>query len=244
MSHKIYVVGIGPGAYEQMTVMAADVLRQSDVIIGYTVYIDLVRDHLPGKQFLSTPMTKETDRCRMAFSEARKGKTVSVICSGDAGIYGMAGLMYEIGAQYPDTELEVIPWVTAATAGAALLGAPLIHDFCVISLSDLLTPWETIEKRILAASRADFSVCLYNPSSKKRRDYLKKACELMLKYKSPDTVCGIVKNIGREGEEKSLLTLQELKDAEADMFTTVFVGNSQTKTLSEAMVTPRGYQDV
>ena len=244
MRHKIYVVGIGPGAYEQMTVKAADVLRQSDVIIGYTVYIDLVRDHLPGKQFLSTPMTKETDRCRMAFSEARKGKTVSVICSGDAGIYGMAGLMYEIGAQYPDTELEVIPGVTAATAGAALLGAPLIHDFCVISLSDLLTPWETIEKRILAASRADFSVCLYNPSSKKRRDYLKKACELMLKYKSPDTVCGIVKNIGREGEEKSLLTLQELKDAEADMFTTVFVGNSQTKNLSEAMVTPRGYQDV
>ena len=244
MSHKIYVVGIGPGAYEQMTVKAADVLRQSDVIIGYTVYIDLVRDHLPGKQFLSTPMTKETDRCRMAFSEARKGKTVSVICSGDAGIYGMAGLMYEIGAQYPDTELEVIPGVTAATAGAALLGAPLIHDFCVISLSDLLTPWETIEKRILAASRADFSVCLYNPSSKKRRDYLKKACELMLKYKSPDTVCGIVKNIGREGEEKSFLTLQELKDAEADMFTTVFVGNSQTKNLSEAMVTPRGYQDV
>ena len=244
MSHKIYVVGIGPGAYEQMTVKAADVLRQSDVIIGYTVYIDLVRDHLPGKQFLSTPMTKETDRCRMAFSEARKGKTVSVICSGDAGIYGMAGLMYEIGAQYPDTELEVIPGVTAATAGAALLGAPLIHDFCVISLSDLLTPWETIEKRILAASRADFSVCLYNPPSKKRRDYLKKACELMLKYKSPDTVCGIVKNIGREGEEKSLLTLQELKDAEADMFTTVFVGNSQTKNMSEAMVTPRGYQDV
>ena len=244
MSHKIYVVGIGPGAYEQMTVKAADVLRQSDVIIGYTVYIDLVRDHLPGKQFLSTPMTKETDRCRMAFSEARKGKTVSVICSGDAGIYGMAGLMYEIGAQYPDTELEVIPGGTAATAGAALLGAPLIHDFCVISLSDLLTPWETIEKRILAASRADFSVCFYNPSSKKRRDYLKKACELMLKYKSPDTVCGIVKNIGREGEEKSFLTLQELKDAEADMFTTVFVGNSQTKTLSEAMVTPRGYQDV
>lgn len=244
MSHKIYVVGIGPGAFEQMTVKAADVLRQSDVIIGYTVYIDLVRDHLPGKQFLSTPMTKEADRCRMAFSEARKGKTVSMICSGDAGIYGMAGLMYEIGAQYPDTELEVIPGVTAATAGAALLGAPLTHDFCVISLSDLLTPWKTIEERILAASMADFSICLYNPSSRKRRDYLKKACELMLKYKSPDTVCGIVKNIGREGEEKSLLTLQDLKNAEADMFTTVFVGNSQTNTLSEAMVTPRGYQDV
>lgn len=244
MSHKIYVVGIGPGAFEQMTVKAADILRQSDVIIGYTVYIDLVRDHLPGKQFLSTPMTKEADRCRMAFLEARKGKTVSMICSGDAGIYGMAGLMYEIGEQYPDTKLEVIPGVTAATAGAALLGAPLTHDFCVISLSDLLTPWKTIEERILAASKADFSICLYNPSSKKRRDYLKKACELMLKYKSPDTVCGIVKNIGREGEEKFLLPLQDLKDVKADMFTTVFVGNSQTKALSEAMVTPRGYKDV
>lgn len=244
MRHKIYVAGIGPGEFEQMTIKAAKILEESDVIIGYTVYIDLVKEHFPGKEFLSTSMTKETDRCRMAFWEAQKGKTVTMICSGDAGVYGMAGLMYEIGADFPDTELEIVSGVTAATAGAALLGAPLTHDFCVISLSDLLTPWETIKKRILAAAKADFSICLYNPSSKKRRDYLKKACDLMLQYKSPDTVCGMVKNIGRQGEEKGLLSLGELREAGADMFTTVFVGNSQTKTVSGAMVTPRGYKDV
>lgn len=244
MSHKVYVVGIGPGDFEQMTVKAARVLKESDVIIGYTVYIDLVRDHLPGKEFLSTPMTKEADRCRMAFSEAQKGRTVSMICSGDAGVYGMAGLMYEIGAKYPDIELEIVPGVTAATAGAALLGAPLTHDFCVISLSDLLTPWALIEERLLAASKVDFAVCLYNPSSKKRQDYLKKACDLMLQYKSPDTVCGIGKMIGRQGQEKELMTLERLRDTGVDMFTTVFVGNSQTKVVSGAMVTPRGYKDV
>jgi precorrin-3B C17-methyltransferase len=244
LSHKVYVVGIGPGDFEQMTVKAARVLKESDVIIGYTVYIDLVRDHLPGKEFLSTPMTKEADRCRMAFSEAQKGRTVSMICSGDAGVYGMAGLMYEIGAKYPDIELEIVPGVTAATAGAALLGAPLTHDFCVISLSDLLTPWALIEERLLAASKADFAVCLYNPSSKKRQDYLKKACDLMLQYKSPDTVCGIGKMIGRQGQEKELMTLERLRDTGVDMFTTVFVGNSQTKVVSGAMVTPRGYKDV
>lgn len=189
-------------------------------------------------------MTKEADRCRMAFSEAQKGRTVSMICSGDAGVYGMAGLMYEIGAKYPDIELEIVPGVTAATAGAALLGAPLTHDFCVISLSDLLTPWALIEERLLAASKADFAVCLYNPSSKKRQDYLKKACDLMLQYKSPDTVCGIGKMIGRQGQEKELMTLERLRDTGVDMFTTVFVGNSQTKVVSGAMVTPRGYKDV
>lgn len=244
MSHKVYVVGIGPGDFEQMTVKAARVLKESDVIIGYTVYIDLVREHLPGKEFLSTPMTKEADRCHMAFSEAQKGRTVSMICSGDAGVYGMAGLMYEIGVKHPDIELEIVPGVTAATAGAALLGAPLTHDFCVISLSDLLTPWALIEERLLAASKADFAVCLYNPSSKKRQDYLKKACDLMLRYKSPDTVCGIGKMIGRQGQEKELMTLKRLRDISVDMFTTVFVGNSQTKVVSAAMVTPRGYKDV
>lgn len=238
------MVGIGPGEFEQMTVKAARVLKESDVIIGYTVYIDLVREYLPGKEFMSTPMTKEADRCRMAFSEAKKGRTVSMICSGDAGVYGMAGLMYEIGAKYPDIELKIVPGVTAAVTGAALLGAPLTHDFCVISLSDLLTPWTLIEERLLAASKADFAVCLYNPSSKKRKDYLKKACDLMLRYKSPDTVCGMARNIGRPGEEKEFMTLQELRDAGADMFTTVFIGNSQTKMVSDAMVTPRGYKDV
>lgn len=241
---KIYVVGIGPGEYEQMTLKAIHALENSDVIIGYTVYVDLVRDHFPGKEFMTTPMKKEVDRCVIAFEEAQKGKTVSMICSGDAGVYGMAGLMYEVGVRYRNVELEIIPGVTAALGGGAVLGAPLIHDFCLISLSDLLTPWEKIEKRLLAASEADLSICLYNPSSKKRHDYLMKACDLMMQYKSPETVCGIVGNIAREGEFSRVMTLKELRDTQVDMFTTVFVGNSQTKEINGKMVTPRGYKGV
>ena len=242
--NKLYVIGIGPGEYEQMTLNAIHAMEKSEVIIGYTVYVDLVKEHFPGKEFLTTPMKKEVDRCVMAFEEAKKGKVVSMICSGDAGVYGMAGLMYEVGANYPDVDIEVVAGVTAATGGAAVLGAPLIHDFCLISLSDLLTPWEKIEKRLLLASEADFVICLYNPSSHKRHDYLKKACELMLQHKSPDTVCGIVKNIGREGESSQIMTLDELKDTQVDMFTTVFIGNSQTRNIKGKMVTPRGYRDV
>lgn len=237
-------MGIGPGEYEQMTLKAIHALENSDVIIGYTVYVDLVRDHFPGKEFMTTPMKKEVDRCVIAFEEAQKGKTVSMICSGDAGVYGMAGLMYEVGVRYPNVELEIIPGVTAALGGGAVLGAPLIHDFCLISLSDLLTPWEKIEKRLLAASEADLSICLYNPSSKKRHDYLMKACDLMMQYKSPETVCGIVGNIAREGEFSRVMTLKELRDTQVDMFTTVFVGNSQTKEINGKMVTPRGYKGV
>lgn len=241
---KIYVVGIGPGAYEQMTIQAAEALKNSDVIIGYTVYVDLVKEHFADKEFLTTPMTKETQRCRMAFDEAAKGKTVSMICSGDAGVYGMAGLMYEVGKDYSDIPVEVLPGVTAATAGAAVLGAPLIHDFCLISLSDLLTPWEKIEARLLHASEADFVICLYNPSSRKRKDYLQKACDLMMRHKAEDTVCATVVNIGREGQASQVMTLKELRDTAVDMFTTVFIGNSQTRNIDGRMVTPRGYKDV
>lgn len=241
---KIYVVGIGPGAYDQMTGKAIKALEESDVIIGYTVYVDLVKEHFAGKEFMTTPMKKEVDRCVLAFEEAKKGKIVSMICSGDAGVYGMAGLMYEVGRDYPEIALEIIPGVTAATGGAAVLGAPLIHDFCLISLSDLLTPWEKIEKRLLAAAEADFVVCLYNPSSKKRHDYLQKACNLMMQYKSPETVCGIVSQIAREGESCQVMSLKELRDTQVDMFTTVFVGNSQTKEINGKMVTPRGYKGV
>lgn len=241
---KLYVVGIGPGAYEKMTIEAAEALKNSDVIIGYTVYVDLVKEHFAGKEFLTTPMKKEVERCKMAFEEAMKGKTVSMICSGDAGVYGMAGLMYEVGMNYPEVELSVIAGVTAATGGAAVLGAPLIHDFCLISLSDLLTPWEKIETRLLDAAHGDFVICLYNPSSKKRHDYLQKACDLMLKYKSEETVCGIVGNIGRDGESEKVMTLKELRDTQVNMFTTVFIGNSQTKNINGKMVTPRGYKNV
>ena len=238
---KIYVVGIGPGAYEQMTMRAAEALNACDVIVGYTVYVDLVKEHFAGKEFLTTPMKKEVDRCILAFEEAKKGKTVAMICSGDAGVYGMSGLMLEIGERYPEIEVEMISGVTAALGGASVLGAPLIHDFALISLSDLMTPWEKIEKRLLLASEADFVICLYNPSSKKRHDYLKKACDLMMQHKSPETVCGIVTNIGREKEAGKVMTLRELRDTQVDMFTTVFVGNSQTCQINGKMVTPRGY---
>lgn len=239
---KISVIGIGPGAYENLTIRADQALKECDVVVGYTVYVDLVKEYYGEKEFLSTPMKREVDRCRLAFEEAKKGKKVAMVCSGDAGVYGMAGLMYEVGEEFPEVELEVIPGITAALAGGAVLGAPLTHDFAVISLSDLLTPWETIEKRLHAAAKADFCVSLYNPSSKKRKDYLKKACDIFLQYKALDTVCGYVKNIGREGEEMSILSLKELADTEVDMFTTVFIGNSNTKILREKMITPRGYQ--
>ena len=242
--NKLYVIGIGPGEYEQMTLKAIHAMEKSEVIIEYTVYVDLVKEHFPGKEFMTTPMKKEVDRCVMAFEEAKKGKVVSMICSGDAGVYGMSGLMYEVGVNYPEVELEIIPGVTAATGGAALLGAPLIHDFCLISLSDLLTPWEKIEARLLAAAQADFVVCLYNPSSKKRSDYLQKACDLMMQYKSPETVCGIVSYIGRDGEHYEVMDLKTLRDTKVDMFTTVWVGNSQTKEINGKMVTPRGYRNV
>ena len=238
------VVGIGPGAWNKMTIEAAEALQCSDTIIGYTVYIDLVKEHLPGKEFLSTPMKKEVERCVMAFEEAEKGKTVSMVCSGDAGVYGMSGLMYEVGERYPDVKLRIIPGVTAALGGGAVLGAPLIHDFCLISLSDLLTPMEKIEKRLQAAAEADFCIVLYNPSSHKRKDYLQKACDILLQYRKPDTVCGIVENIGREGETARVMTLGELRDTDVNMFTTVFIGNSQTKNLDGKMVTPRGYKNV
>ena len=238
---RIYIVGIGSGCYEQMTIQAVKALELCDTIIGYQVYVDLVKPYFSGKEFLSTPMTKEVERCRMCFEEAGKGKTVAMICSGDAGIYGMTGLMNVIGKDYPDISLETVCGVTAAVSGAALLGAPLIQDFAVISLSDLLTPWEKIEKRILAAAQADMIICLYNPSSRRRHDFLQKACDLILKYAAEDTVCGVAENIGREGETYALYSLKELRSVPVTMFTTVFIGNSQTVVVNGKMVTLRGY---
>lgn len=240
--NKIYVIGMGPGAYEQMTVKAVKALNECEVIVGYTVYVELLKEHFPEKEYRTTPMRQETERCRMAFEEAEKGRTTAMVCSGDAGIYGMAGLMYEIGVEYPEVELVIIPGVTAALAGAAVLGAPLGHDCCLISLSDLLTPWERIEKRLLAAAEADFVIALYNPSSRKRKDYLKKACELLLRYKERTTVCAVVRNIAREQEEMQLFTLENLKDTQVDMFSTVYIGNRDTRVLRGKMVTPRGYE--
>lgn len=241
--NKLSVVGMGPGSYDQMTIRAAQALQEAQVIAGYSVYVELVKPHFPDKEYLVTPMRKEADRCRMAIDAACAGKSVAMISSGDAGVYGMAGLIYEL-AQGRDLQIEVIPGVTAALSGGAVLGAPLTHDFAVISLSDLLTPWEKIEARLDMAARADFSIVLYNPSSMKRADYLRRAVEILLRHKAPETVCGAVRNIGRAGEAYELMSLTELADYQADMFTTVFIGNSQTRNLSGKMVTPRGYKDV
>ena len=238
---KLYVVGIGPGKFEGMTHEAARVLGESDVIVGYTVYVDLVRDHFPDKTFLTTPMRREVERVELALAEAAKGKTVAMVCSGDPGVYGMSGLCEELAAKHPGVAVVTVPGVSAVLSGAAILGAPLMHDFAVISLSDLMTPWATIEKRLRAAAAADFVICLYNPSSHKRKDYLARACDIVLEAASPETVCGVAQNIGREGENIRTMTLQALRDAQVDMFSTVFIGNSQTRIIGGRMVTPRGY---
>ena len=241
---KLYVIGIGPGAREQMTVRADRILRESQVIIGYTVYVDLVKEFYPQAEFLTTPMRQEKERCEMALKAAQDGRKTAMICSGDSGVYGMAGLVLQMAEAYPDVNVEVIPGVTAALAGGAILGAPLGHDFAVISLSDLLTPWDVIEKRLRAAAYGDFAVALYNPSSRKRADYLRRACEILLEQKSPDTICGIARNIGREECSSNVLTLSELRDTPVDMFCTVFIGSSSTRNINGKMVTPRGYKNV
>ena len=239
---KLSVVGIGPGSFEAMTQRARQALADCDVIVGYTVYVELVKAHFADKEFLTTPMRKEVERCSLAFERAAAGQNVAMICSGDAGVYGMSGLIYELSEKYPEVEIEIVPGVSAVISGAAILGAPLMHDFAVISLSDLLTPWKKIEKRLLCAAEADFVICLYNPSSMKRKDYLQRACDLVLRFAAPETVCGVAKNIGREGESTEILTLAQLRDTEVDMFSTVFIGNSQTRALGGKMVTPRGYR--
>lgn len=241
--NKIYVVGIGPGGVEFMTAQAVAALDRADVLCGYSVYIDLLKEAFPEKETYSTTMTKERERCLWALKTAESGKCVAVICSGDAGVYGMAGLILQLAENFENVEIEVVAGVTAAVSGGAVLGAPLGHDFCVISLSDLLTPWETIEKRLRCAAEGDFAVCIYNPSSKKRADYLKKACDILMDSgKSPDTVCGWVRNIGRKGQEKRFISLEELREESVDMFTTVFIGSSNTRMISKRMVTPRGYE--
>ena len=241
---KVMVVGIGPGNYENMTVRADRALRDCDVIIGYHVYVDLVKERYPGKEFLTTPMTQETKRCQMALDLAKEGKNVSMVCSGDSGIYGMAALIYELRGESAEPEVEVIPGLTAACSGAAILGAPLTHDFAVISLSDRLTPWEKIEKRLEAAAAADLSIVLYNPASRGRPDHLRRACDILLRHLPENRLCGIAQHIGRVGENCRIMTLSQLREADVDMFCTVFIGNASTRMIGGNMVTPRGYRDV
>lgn len=238
----VYVVGIGPGEEAMMTGQAVRTLEESDVIVGYPVYLDLLGERFRDKERLSTPMRQEVERCRMAYEKAMEGKTVSLICSGDAGVYGLASLMYELSPEYPGCELVIVPGITAANSGAALLGAPLNHDYCVISLSDLLTPWEQIRRRLLAAVDGDFAIALYNPSSRKRADYLQKACDILLERAEGERACGYVENIGREGTRVTVCTLKELRERQVNMFTTVFIGNSQSVLQDGKLVTKRGYR--
>ena len=236
----LYVVGLGPGGSRWMTWEARAALEQAEVLCGYTVYLDLIRGEFPDKEYFSTPMTQEIERCRAALERARSGRTTALVCSGDAGVYGMAGPVLELAPQFPEVEIQVVPGVTAALAGAAVLGAPLMHDFTVLSLSDLLTPWEVIRRRLELAAQGDFVLCLYNPSSRRRRDHLRMACDIVLAHRGPETVCGWVRNAGRAQEEHQVLTLGELQEAQVDMFTTVFIGSAATRRIGDRMVTPRG----
>ncbi len=230
---------MGPGGAEYITPRAQAALEEAEVVIGYKTYLGFIKENLADKQVIGSGMRKEIDRARQAVEIARQGQVVAVVSSGDPGIYGMAGIILELAPK--DLQVEVIPGVTAATSAAAVLGAPLMHDFAVISLSDLLTPWDTIARRIEAAAHADFIIVLYNPRSRGRETQIIQARNLILTHRRPETPVGIVRNAKRSGEQKVITTLQGMLEEEIDMFSTVVIGNSQTRVLHNLMVTPRGY---
>ena len=263
------IVGTGPGRIDEMTARARRAIKEADIIVGYTLYNELLQKEFPDKEYYATPMRQETERCRYALEKAAQGAETVLVCSGDSGVYGMASLVFEMAEQMygragevsrgrsdgKDSEknnktcqgqeicpeIEIIPGITAALSGGARLGSPLSNDFAVVSLSDLLTPWDVIEKRLRGAADGDFVIALYNPGSKKRRGHMKKACDIVMERRSAETPCGIVHNIGREGEHVDIMTLGELRDVQADMFMTVFIGNSKTRVIGGRLVTPRGY---
>lgn len=246
-------MSLGPGSLEHLTFRAREAIAQAQVVVGYQTYLALIRPLLTGKEVAASAMKQEVKRCRLAIERARQGARVALVSSGDAGIYGMAGLVLEICAAQnlipappdkaaeADLHLEIIPGVPALAAGAALLGAPLMHDFCAISLSDLLTPWELIVQRLEAAAQADFVIVLYNPKSKKRAWQLAKAQEILLTIRPPQTPVGIVRRAMREGEAVILTTLKDLPASQVDMQTIVIVGNSQSFVFGDYLITPRGY---
>lgn len=238
----IRVVGIGPGSEELMSPKARKALEDSAVIVGYSAYIELVEHLLEGKTVVSSGMKREVDRCEQVLKFAVEGQDTALISSGDAGIYGMAGIMLElVQREGRDIQVEIVPGITASQAAAAVLGAPLMHDFVTISLSDLMTEWSVIEKRLHAAGAGDFVVCLYNPKSKGRPDHILRAQEILLQYKRPETPVGIVRNAAREGETATISRLDQFTDCEIDMFSTVIIGNQTTYTYNNRMITPRGY---
>lgn len=245
MSSKIYVTGLGPGLYEHMTDAARASLEAADVIVGYKTYIKIIEDLIKDKDVRSSGMRRERDRCQECIDLALSGKTVTLVSSGDAGVFGMAGILLElVEKQNADVEVEVIPGISAANAAASTLGAPLMHDYCVISLSDLMTDWEVIKKRIACAGEGDFVIALYNPRSKGRPDNIVVCRDILLKYKDPETPVGIVRNAKRRDESYVITTLKDMCDEEIDMFSMVIIGNSKTYITKDGlrMITPRGYQ--
>jgi len=243
---KILLVGFGPGSHEHMTFRARAAIEESDVVIGYSTYIGLVKDLLKGKEIIRKGMTEETDRAVEALEHAQKGKVVALVSSGDIGVYGMAGPSYEVLFQAGwkpggDIEVELVPGTTALSSCAARVGSPLTHDFCSISLSDLLTPWPTIAARLDAAAASDFVIALYNPKSGRRRQQIVEAQRIFLKYRSPETPVAIVKSAYRKLEKIQMVTLNEMSDCDIGMLTTVLIGNSSTFLKEGLMVTPRGY---
>lgn len=238
----LFIVGLGPGDREHLSGVALEALDRADVIIGYKTYIDLIRDDSDqSKRYLSSGMKNELFRAKEAIALAKSGQTVAIVSSGDPGIYGMAGPVLELApdASFP---IEVVPGISALSAAASALGAPLMHDFCAISLSDLLTPWEVIARRLEAAASADFVTCLYNPKSHGRPDNIDRAREIFLQHRAAENVVGIVRNARRGAESTVVSDLDSFTGEEIDMLTTVIIGNSQTKLVGDRMVTPRGYR--
>ena len=243
MSGKLTVVGFGPGSKEDMTLRAVKAIEDADIVTGYTTYVNLLKEYFPDKEYKATGMMKEVERCKSAIEDALTGLNVTMVSSGDSGIYGMAGIIYQLVDEMDaDIEVDVVPGVTAASAAASILGAPLMHDLAIISLSDLMTPYDLIMKRIESAGNGDLIVCLYNPRSKKRREHLPEAVEILLRHRSPETPVGIVRNARRDGESMILSTLGDVPYDEVDMFSIVIIGNSQTYVSDGKMITPRGYE--
>lgn len=237
----IYVIGTGPGGLDEITPRAIEALRNCDSVVGYTRYVELLREELDGKAVFSSGMRQERERCELALKLSQSGKSVALISSGDSGVYGMAGLMLEISSG-SGQEVTIIPGITAANSCAAILGAPLMNDYATISLSDILTDWSTIERRLIAACVGDFVICIYNPASNHRPEHFRRACEIMLRHKSPQTPAGYVRNISRDGQEHEVLTLGEIASRKIDMLCTVIIGNSQSYILDGKIITPRGYK--
>lgn len=243
---KITVIGIGPGSLEDMTPRARKAIESAEVVVGYKTYIKLVESIIGGKEIIDNGMMQEVERCQLAVKSATEGKETVVISSGDSGIYGMAGLVLELVLQLPENERPewggVVAGISAVQASAAILGAPLMHDFAVISLSDLMTPWELIKKRAEAAASADFVIALYNPKSHKRVNHIEEIREIVMKYRSPETPVGIVSSASRDAEEKVISNLENFTKEDIHMFSLVIIGNSNTYVKDGYMITPRGYK--